>query len=164
MLNVYYIPIYSPASGKIIQKQNVKYADNGDTLIHISIFLDAFDDHVQYAPTFGKIIKQDYIPGKKIPAFFTSASRNEQLITQLYNPYVGQMYIKQIAGILYRRILTYIRTSEHVKTKQPIGKILFGSRVDIYLPSNNFIFTDIVKTGKIIYGGKSIIGYYKVII
>ena len=151
------IPLYSPADGKIISiKEHERF-------IHVAIFLDMFDDHVQYSPVKGEIIKQDYIPGSKVPAFLASASRNEQMLTHLYNKKIGHIYIKQIAGILYRRIVSFVKPKQQLEEKEPIGKILFGSRVDIYFPKNNFTFgIKKIEVGKNIFGKKSILGYYNV--
>jgi len=158
---MYYVPIYSPAAGRITSIDTIENS-NHSKIIKISIFLDMFDDHTQYTPTFGKILKQDHIPGRKLPAFLDVGSVNEQLMTHMYNPLVGNIYIKQIAGTLYRRIRSYLTPRQHVVHRQPMGKILFGSRVDLYIPQSNFIKSDILQKGNLIYGGISVLGYYSV--
>lgn len=149
------IPIYSPASGKIL---NIKQS-NGN--IHISIFLNFWDDHTQYSPINGQVVKQFYTPGSKLPALFSKACNNESMSTYVYNPYIGTVSIRQISGIIFRRIANYVQEGQELKSQQPIGEILFGSRVDVTIkPKPNSDFKLLVNKNDYLKGAKSVIGQY----
>lgn len=122
--------IVAPADGRII---NIKI-DNDDLVI--STFMNLHNVHVNRAPIDGRVIKIERLRGKHLPAFREKANYNEQQITIL-NTKIGEVKIIQIAGVLARRIVSYIKEEETLIKGQRIGIIKFGSRVDLYLPKKN---------------------------
>lgn len=140
--------IISPASGKVIfvkKKQNYT---------HIAVFLNIYDNHTQYSPIDGVISKQIYFPGNFYPAYLDIGTKNEQLITIMCSRF-GLFVIKQIAGTLFKRIISDVRPGDLVSQAEPIGKIKLGSRVDLYMP--NSVKTSL-KEGDRVEAGKTIVG------
>jgi len=152
-MSKYYLPIISPASGTLLKvKQN--------NIIHIVIFLDFFDDHIQYAPMSSTIVYKSYRPGSRLPAFLNCAAKNEKMTTMFNNFYTGSVAVTQIAGTIFRRISSFVNVGNLIDSGEPYGKILFGSRVDVRLFSKNFLLSDEIQPGNHICGGQTILGYF----
>ena len=119
------------------------------------LFLNVFNVHVNRSPVGGSVQKVEYKKGKFIAAFNHSASdKNEQSILHI-NSQMGMIKVKQIAGLLARRIRCYVKKGAQLNTGDKFGFIMFGSRVDIILPE----YIDLrVKLGQKVKGGESIIG------
>jgi phosphatidylserine decarboxylase len=127
--------VLSSADGKVISIEpflNADFVDGQGTLV--SVFMSVFDVHVNRAPISGKVEHLKYNPGKFFPAFKEKASlENEQTELGFRNAH-GRVMIKQIAGIIARRIVCKVRQGDSLKAGQRIGLIKFGSRVDHLLP------------------------------
>ncbi len=118
----------APADGRIVAV--VRQAD-GST--RISTFLSLFDVHVNRSPIAGTILKREYRPGKfHIASREIASAQNEQNVLVIEGE-GSQVVVKQIAGILARRIVCYKRPGEQVDRGERIGLIQFGSRVDLIL-------------------------------
>lgn len=113
----------SPADGRVISLQNRS----------LSIFMNIHDVHVNRAPLAGKVTHIDYKPGGYIPAFSKDSEVNERnhVVISINN---GVLELTQIAGVLTRRIVSYISVGMPVSRGERIGMIRFGSRVDVILP------------------------------
>mgnify|MGYP000684018732 FL=1 len=150
--------IVSPGDGKIVEIISEKDPLLDEAYTRVSIFLNVFNVHVNRVPISGKIQATRYNPGK----FFNAASHkasldNEQSAILLNNGHVT-ILVKQIAGLIARRIVCWAEEGDEYQRGQRFGLIRFGSRVDIFLPEG----TDIkVEIGDIVSGGSSIIGYLK---
>jgi phosphatidylserine decarboxylase len=151
--------ILSSADGKIISVkpfQNVEFVGGQGTLV--SVFMSVFDVHVNRAPISGKVEYFKYNPGKFFPAFKDKASsENEQTELGIENAH-GRVIIKQIAGIIARRIVCKVRPGDKLSAGQRLGMIKFGSRVDHLLPENVEIR---VKPGQKVRAGETVIGVFK---
>lgn len=101
----------------------------------ISIFMSVFDCHVNRSPVGGRIARVAYRPGKFLSADLDKASEeNERNALVIVTP-AGQCFAMiQIAGLVARRIVPFVREGEAVAAGQRVGMIRFGSRVDLYLP------------------------------
>jgi phosphatidylserine decarboxylase len=142
--------ILSPADGRIVV---VKKEAEG---AKVSIFMSVFNCHVNRAPAAGRITGISYKPGKFLPASKGEASRkNEQNSLLLKSSEGLTMRFVQVAGILARRIVCYVRTGDAVRRGEIFGTILFGSRVDVYLPRGVVVR---VRVGERVKGGESIVG------
>ncbi len=142
--------ILSPADGRIVI---VKKGTEGTK---VSIFMSVFNCHVNRAPAAGRITEVRYQPGKFMPASKGEASRqNEQNALRLQGAKGLSMRFVQVAGILARRIVCYVHSGDQVQRGEIFGTILFGSRVDIYLPRRVVVR---VKLGERVKGGKSVLG------
>jgi phosphatidylserine decarboxylase len=141
--------IVSPADGKVIE------VNRG--LNRISIFMGIQNVHVNRAPVGGIVTSVKHFRGSHVPAFKKESERNERVETRMRTK-LGEVRIVQIAGIVARRIVPYIRTRMKLRKGQRIGVIKLGSRVDVYLPETVRI---LAKVGHKVYAGESQIGEEK---
>ena len=148
--------IVSPADGKITEIVTEQEPINGDPCKRVTIFLSVFNVHVNRVPIAGTIEEIRYNPGKFLAAFNPKASMdNEQNIILINNGKVN-VCVKQIAGLIARRIVCWPKKGDYYESGQRYGLIRFGSRVDILLPETTKLS---VACGDRVSGGKSIIGY-----
>ena len=147
--------VVSPGDGKVIVIKDIYEADYlKQDVKQISIFLSVFNVHVNRAPIGGTIEIVKYNPGKfHIAALDKASLENEQTSTVITEGKT-KILVKQIAGILARRIICYVHTGDIVKKGERYGLICFGSRVDIFLPKDSHIK---VKLGDRVKGAKDII-------
>ncbi len=102
----------------------------------VSIFMSVFDVHINRAPIAGRIAKMAYVPGKFLNADLDKASEdNERQLFLVEREDGVKVGFTQIAGLVARRILTFVREGDTVGAGERIGLIRFGSRVDVYLPA-----------------------------
>lgn len=105
-------------------------------LIRIGIFLSILDVHVQRAPLKGEVDFVTHQMGKNHPAYSPAASlENDQIIMGIKTKY-GMIMVKQIAGILARKCFNYAGPGDQIQSGQRYGLIKFGSRVELFLPSD----------------------------
>jgi phosphatidylserine decarboxylase len=101
----------------------------------VSIFMSVFDVHINRAPITGRIRRIAYVPGKFVNADLDKASEDNERQHFLIEGGDGlKIGMTQIAGLVARRILSFVREGDVVEAGQRIGLIRFGSRVDVYLP------------------------------
>ncbi len=152
--------VISPADGKII---DIREVDETRILkkkmLKISIFMNLFNVHVNRSPCTGKVVDILYNPGKFISANLDKASlENEQNAVVLETPAGEKIIFIQIAGLIARRIVCWLREGQYVKRGERFGLIRFGSRVDVYLP----VGTDVrVSLGDKVKAGESILAVMK---
>ena len=150
--------IVSPADGLItyIGKSNApKECNTKNEFLKISIFLNIFNVHVNRTPIAGIIKNIVYVPGKFINATLEkSSSDNERNIITIEKENKDIVIVSQIAGLIARRIVCDLKTNEQIIKGNRFGIIKFGSRVDLYLPSN---YTPLVSVGQNVIGGETII-------
>jgi phosphatidylserine decarboxylase len=127
--------VVCPGDGKIIDIREVEEPSFIEGLCRrITIFLSVFNVHVQRAPVSGDVAHREYRSGEYAVAWHPKASeKNEQsslgLIAQGH-----RVLVRQIAGLIARRIVTYPEKGDHVQRGERIGLIRFGSRVDLFIP------------------------------
>ena len=144
--------LVSPADGLITNITETK--EGKKTYIKVSIFLSIFNVHIQRLPITGVVTKVDYIEGKFINATLDKASdENERLKITIKNGN-NLIYVTQIAGLIARRIVNYVKPNENINQGDRYGIIKFGSRVDIEFPNN---FKLLVNEGQQCIGGETII-------
>ncbi|RLC48601.1 MAG: phosphatidylserine decarboxylase family protein [Candidatus Cloacimonadota bacterium] len=150
--------ILSPADGKVIKIENVFNGFFNKELSRISIFMSLFNVHINRAPINGKIEFYEYKKGKFFNASFDKASEeNEQNFFVLKNDKI-QIGVKQIAGIIARRIVFWKELYSELDKGEKFGLIRYGSRLEVYLPKTVEIK---VKIGEKVKAGESIIGEIK---
>ncbi|HSH75394.1 MAG TPA: phosphatidylserine decarboxylase family protein [Longimicrobiales bacterium] len=127
--------VIAPGEGRIIDIVEIEEPTFlRSTARRITIFLSVFDVHVQRAPVTGTVEHKSYKRGKYLVAWLEKASEeNEQSSLGITTP-VGRVLVRQIAGLVARRIVTDPREGDSVERGQRIGLIRFGSRVDLFLP------------------------------
>ncbi len=146
--------IVSPADGKVVK---ISQLSDGGGELTISIFLNIFNVHVNRSPIAGELIRLDYKRGKFKAAFDDEASRvNEQNIITIRGQGI-QITVKQIAGLIARRVVCWKRPGNNMERGELMGLIRFGSRVDILLPNKVKV---LVKMGDHVKGGSSVLGEY----
>ena len=117
----------------------------------VSIFMSVFDVHINRAPISGRVKRVAYVPGKFINADLDKASEDNERQHFLIEGSDGvRVGFTQIAGLVARRILAFVREGDVVDAGQRIGLIRFGSRVDVYLPAGT--------APKVLLGQRSIAG------
>ena len=147
----------SPADGKVVQIIDVEDEEIGSAK-QISIFLSIFNVHRQRVPLSGKVISKQYNSGKFLAAFNHKASfDNEQTVVTFESEDGKQYKIKQIAGLIARRIVNYMEPEFMVQRGERLGFIRFGSRVDIIVPAD---FQINVNLGDAVLGNQTIIGSF----
>jgi phosphatidylserine decarboxylase len=114
--------------------------------------MNIYNVHVNRIPLDGTVKDIVHIHGIHLPAFKKESEKNERVITTIETK-IGTIKIIQIAGTIARRIVPYIKKGDKLKKGEKIGIIRFGSRVDIFLPTNkikkiNIKVGDIVKAGE----------------
>ena len=152
--------VVAPADGRVmVVREGVAAEGEGPgPFSQVSIFLSVLDVHVNRAPYGGKVEDLRYRPGRFVVAWREEASRvNEQAVIALATP-DGPVTVKQIAGVLARRVVTWVRTGQELKTGERIGLIRFGSRVDLVLPARAALA---VKVGDKVRGGETVVGVFR---
>ncbi|WP_028970632.1 phosphatidylserine decarboxylase [Sphingomonas sp. URHD0057] len=101
----------------------------------VSIFMSVFDVHINRAPIAGRVKRIAYVPGKFINADLDKASDDNERQHLLIESATGlRVGFTQIAGLVARRIMAFVKEGDAVEAGQRVGLIRFGSRVDVYLP------------------------------
>ena len=127
--------VISPGDGKIIDIQEVEEPSFIEGACRrITIFLSVFNVHVQRAPVSGDVAYREYRPGKYAVAWHPKASEKNERSSLGLMARGHRVLVRQIAGLIARRIVTYPEQGEHVERGERIGLIRFGSRVDLFLP------------------------------
>jgi phosphatidylserine decarboxylase len=149
--------IISPADGKVVLVDEVQEKEFLEcTARRVAIFMNVFDVHVNRSPVAGLVTKMQHRPGEYIAASRPDAGlRNEQQAVVLESEYGHRVLVVQIAGLLARRIIPFIKPGQQLARGERFGMICFGSRVDVYLPPDSSIQ---VKVGDRVKAGSSIIG------
>jgi phosphatidylserine decarboxylase len=136
--------IVAPADGlitmivKVPPPPELRGADalDGAEYTRVSIFMSVFDVHINRSPIGGRIKRVAYVPGKFINADLDKASEDNERQHFLVEGADGlKVGFTQIAGLVARRILAFVKVGDTVEAGQRIGLIRFGSRVDVYLPA-----------------------------
>jgi phosphatidylserine decarboxylase len=128
--------VVAPASGKIVSigEEDNPYLENVRSL-KVSIFMNVFSVHSNLVPVSGVVKRCWYHEGKFFNAALDKAStENERNAVWIRTEAEEDVVFVQIAGLVARRILCYIKSGDKVETGQRYGFIRFGSRVDLYLP------------------------------
>jgi phosphatidylserine decarboxylase len=151
--------VVSPADGRVIVIKDVYEPDYlKQDVKQISIFLSVFNVHVNRAPCGGSVEAVKYNPGKFHVASADKASLDNEQTAMVITSGKKKILVKQIAGLIARRIVCYARPGDTIKTGERYGLIRFGSRVDLFLPKDSELR---VRVGDRIKGGRDIIGALK---
>lgn len=145
----------SPCDGKVVVIEEVEEPEYfKDKRLQVSIFMSPLNVHVNCYPIDGKVEYVKYHPGKYLVAWHPKSSTENERSTIVVSNSKTSLLIRQIAGAVARRIVTYAKEGAAAKQNGELGFIKFGSRVDVYFP----LGTDIqVAIGDIVENNKSII-------
>ena len=152
--------IIAPANGKIVVIEETEETEFfKEKRLQVSIFMSPFDPHINRYPVGGKIIFQKYHPGLFLFAWNPKSSvENERTTVVIQMKNNVSILVRQIAGILARRIVCYSKSDDIAAQGAEFGFIKFGSRVDLFLPLDCKIN---VKLNQHVYGGESIIAEFQ---
>ena len=127
--------VFAPCDGKIVQIREVEETEFfKQKKILVSIFMSPLNVHSNHYPIDGNVVYTKYHPGKFLVAWNPkSSTKNERSSVVIENTKISVL-VRQIAGALARRIVTYSKRNEQVTSGEELGFIKFGSRVDLYLP------------------------------
>lgn len=147
--------VVSPADGKIVMITEVhEPAFIRGPAIRVSVFMNIFSVHVNRYPVSGDVRYTHYNPGKFLNAAIEKASlENEQSSVGIESP-IGRVVVRQIAGLVARRILTYSRDGDRAAQGSRFGIIRFGSRVDVFVPTTCVVK---VKVGEQVFAGLTVL-------
>ena len=131
--------VLAPADGLITRIDTIEDPEidpaNPRRYHRIVTFLSVFDVHVQKVPAAGEVVASRYAVGRKVAAFRDDAGEvNEKHLTVIRRQNGDTIGVRQIAGLLARRVVCYLKEGDHVHRGQPMGLIKFGSRVDLLVP------------------------------
>jgi len=150
--------VVSPADGRVSLVANVvpppALALGDKPLPRVSIFMSVFDCHVNRAPVSGRIERIVYTPGKFLNADLDKASEDNERNALVIAGAAGRIGVVQIAGLVARRIVCWVKDGQEIGAGERIGMIRFGSRVDVYLPAGT---VPLVSEGQTSLAGETII-------
>lgn len=149
--------LVSPADGRIVV---VEPTDENEYFhekrLQVSIFMSPFNVHANWYPIEGTVLVSEHQNGSHKGAWLPkSSTENERSLVVIETPNKVQIAVRQIAGAMARRIVTYAKAGKSSHRNEHLGFIKFGSRVDLYLPLDTEIF---VAVGEHVKGNETIIG------
>jgi phosphatidylserine decarboxylase len=146
--------VVSPADARVMVAGEMPWpgAPAGEWKI-ISMFLSPMDVHVNRTPVAGTVTRVEYHPGKFFPAYKKEAGElNEWTEVWFNRPGGGPVVVRQIVGILARRIVCRVKAGDQVAAGERFGVMKFGSRIDLFLPRTATI---LIKAGDKVVGGET---------
>ncbi len=150
--------VIAPADGTIssvaLAVPPVELGLGSESLPRVSIFMSVFDVHVNRSPVSGEIERIVYRPGKFLNADLDKASEDNERNGLVIRTPSGRYGVVQIAGLIARRIVCFVKEGQLVAAGERFGLIRFGSRVDIYLPAGT---RPLVSVGQYSLGGETVI-------
>ena len=139
--------VVSPADGRVSMIVTaVPPAETGlpaEPMTRLSVFMNVFDCHVNRSPVTGRIVEQVYTPGLFLNAELDKASEDNErsaLVIESGGIHIG---VVQIAGLVARRIVNFVREGDTIGAGERFGLIRFGSRVDVYLPATTQVLVGV---------------------
>ncbi len=148
--------VVAPADGKVT---SVEAVDGEDFIAgpatRVTIFLSIFDVHVQRAPLGGRVRHYSYRAGRYLAAWRAEAGSVNERATLGIETGAGPVVVRQIAGLVARRIVTCPREGDSVAAGDRIGLIRFGSRVDLFVPAD---WAVAAQPGDVVRGGETVVG------
>lgn len=149
--------LISPADGRVVVVEPTMENEYfHEKRLQVSIFMSPFNVHANWYPIEGTILVSEHQKGSHKGAWLPkSSTENERSLVVIETPSKAQLAVRQIAGAMARRIVTYAKAGKHSHRNEHLGFIKFGSRVDMYLPLDTDIF---VAVGEHVKGNETIIG------
>jgi phosphatidylserine decarboxylase len=149
--------LIAPADGRVVVVEpTVENEYFHERRLQVSIFMSPFNVHANWYPVEGKVLVSEHQDGRHQGAWLPkSSTENERSLVVIETASKMQVAMRQIAGAMARRIVTYAKAGHLAQRNEHMGFIKFGSRVDLYLPLDTEIF---VKVGEAVTGNETIIG------
>lgn len=147
--------VIAPADGKVVHVTEVDEPSfMGGKSVRVSIFMNVFNVHVNRYPVSGVVRYLHYNPGKFLNAATEKSSLENEQSSVGIEAGSNRVLVRQIAGLIARRIVTYSKEGERVKQGDRMGIIRFGSRVDVFLPTTAHVR---VRVGESTFAGTTVI-------
>jgi phosphatidylserine decarboxylase len=154
--------VVAPADGRIsmiAQATPPAELGLGDVALpRVSIFMSVFNCHVNRSPVAGRIERIAYRPGKFINAELDKASEDNERNSLVISTPQGRVGVVQIAGLVARRIVSFVREGQTLAAGERFGLIRFGSRLDVYLPEGT---RPLVSEGQTAVAGETILADFR---
>lgn len=149
--------IIAPADGRVVVVEPTTENEYfHDKRLQVSIFMSPFNVHANWYPIEGNILVSEHQKGRHKGAWLPkSSTENERSLVVIETPGKVHIAVRQIAGAMARRIVTYAKVGKQSHRNTHLGFIKLGSRVDMYLPLNTEMF---VEVGELVRGNETIIG------
>jgi phosphatidylserine decarboxylase len=145
----------APADGRVVAIDRIdEVSFIGEPTLRIAIFMSLFDVHVNRSPVGGTVRKVCHVAGRFLQAFRDEASQVNEYNDIGLEDGSGRILVKQIAGILARRIVCTVREGDQILAGQRVGMIKFGSRAEVFLPPDSRVE---VQCGDKVRGGLTIL-------
>ena len=137
--------VFAPCDGRVVVTENVQETEYlGREMLQISIFMSITNIHMNWVPVGGVVEYFKYHPGRFLVAWHPkSSTENERTTTVVRMPSGQQILFRQIAGLIARRIISYMKVGHAVEQNSVCGFIKFGSRVDVLVPKDSELFVEI---------------------
>ncbi|MGH7804114.1 MAG: phosphatidylserine decarboxylase family protein [Candidatus Binatia bacterium] len=150
--------VVSPADGRVtaIDADRSPEGAPGEKFQRVSIFMSPLNVHVNRAPEDGTVVSVKHTPGRFVAAYDERAStENERNEVVMHDPKGRTLVFVQIAGLLARRIICRLSPGDRVARGERMGLIMFGSKVDVYLPASARV---LVRVGERVRAGSHVLG------
>lgn len=149
--------LIAPADGRVVViEPTMENEYFHDERLQVSIFMSPFNVHANWYPIEGEILVSEHQKGRHRGAWLPkSSTENERSLVVIETPSKIQIAVRQIAGAMARRIVTYAKPGNRSQRNHHMGFIKFGSRVDMYLPLDTEMF---VEVGEHVRGNETILG------
>lgn len=149
--------IIAPADGRVVViEPTMENEIFHEKRLQVSIFMSPFNVHANWYPIEGTVLRSEHQKGRHKGAWLPKSSiENERSLVVIETPSKVQIAVRQIAGAMARRIVTYAKVGDHTHRNTHLGFIKLGSRVDMYLPLDTEIFVEI---GDCVVGNETVIG------
>ena len=137
--------VFAPCDGRVVVTENVRETEYlGREMLQISIFMSITNIHMNWVPVGGEVEYFKYHPGRFLVAWHPKSSpENERTTTVVRMPSGQQVLFRQIAGLIARRIISYMKVGHAVEQNSVCGFIKFGSRVDVLVPKDSELLVEI---------------------
>lgn len=138
--------IFSPCDGRVVVTEKVVENEyfGGREMMQISIFMSITNVHINWFPVGGVVKYFKYHPGRFLVAWHPkSSTENERTTTVVQTEQGDEILFRQVAGLVARRIVSYMKEGKHVKQNDICGFIKFGSRIDILIPKDSELLVEI---------------------
>ena len=155
--------VVSPADGRVSMIAHVvppaELGLGDKPLPRVSIFMSVFNCHVNRAPVAGRIDRIAYRPGKFLNAELDKASEDNERNSMVISTPSGRIGVIQIAGLVARRIVSFVREGQELAAGERFGLIRFGSRLDVFLPEGS---KPLVSEGQTATAGETVLADFRI--
>ena len=137
--------IFAPCDGRVVVTEVVMEDEHlKQEMLQISIFMSVTNVHMNWVPVAGEVEYFKYHPGRFLVAWHPKSSTENERTTTVVRMATGQpVLFRQIAGLVARRIVSYMKQGSHVEQNSVAGFIKFGSRVDVLVPKDSTVLVNI---------------------